>query len=316
MGTHGLGPGPNLRPMVAKATIGTHQWDLKIGQMISPDSMFGGVAFGVSTLPTFMFAKLTFFVLYLQLFRPRKGLVRWIWGGALFTTCFYIATSITQFYYLIPGRGQTWIGKVGLNPNGRYATVGIVASCFGVVSDFYIFFLAAVGIWQLQMPKKRKLGIISIFATGLLTCIVSIVALAYRIRSKSAVDGTYELLPPTLLIVIELSVGVSCSCMPAVGSLTKHYSNPFSGLRSHFSLLRTRPYGRGSSRDDRSQPEKYSGLRNTEDRNASQLELYHKLGEAELMQLQPVVIKGDHSREWQMEPAVINVQHEVYQTRE
>jgi hypothetical protein len=115
-----------------------------------------------------MLAKLTFFIFYIQIFRPRDRLVKWIWGGALITTGFYVATSICQFYYYVPGPGQTWISKIDLNPNSPLATIGIVSSCFGIVSDFYLFALAAVGIWQLQMPKEQRLGIIGIFSAGLL----------------------------------------------------------------------------------------------------------------------------------------------------
>ncbi|RDL40095.1 Uncharacterized protein BP5553_00074 [Venustampulla echinocandica] len=304
--------------IISKAGAGTHQWDLKIGQIITNDFLIGGAAFVVSTLPTMMFAKLTFFIFYLQIFRPRPALARWIWAGALVSTGFYIATSIVQFYYLIPGAGQTWISKIDLNPNSPSATVGIVTACFGMASDFYLFFLAAAGIWQLQMQKERKLGIIGVFATGLLACIVSIVALIYRLQSKNGLDGTYQLLRPILLIIIELAVGVSCSCMPSVGNLTKRYSKQFSGLTSYFSLLRSRTYRRGSSRDERSQPEEYSGLRGTGDSNihVDQSAQYSKLEGGELMQLQPVVTSGNRSRKWEMEAAVINVQQDVLQTRE
>jgi hypothetical protein len=102
-----------------------------------------------------MFGKLTFFILYIQIFRPRRRLVGWIWGGLVISTGFYVATSICQFYFFIPGPGETWVAKINLDPNSPLATVGVVASCFGILSDFYLFFLAAVGIWQLQMPKER-----------------------------------------------------------------------------------------------------------------------------------------------------------------
>jgi hypothetical protein len=127
-----------------------------------------GAAFVVTTLPTQMFAKLTFFLLYLQIFRPNVELRRYIWGGAAICTSFYIATSIPQFYYLIPGPGETWVSKITLDPDSSLATVGVTASAFGIISDFYLFFLPVVGVWQLQMPKERKMGLIGIFATGLL----------------------------------------------------------------------------------------------------------------------------------------------------
>jgi len=115
-----------------------------------------------------MFARLTLFILYFQIFHPNPNLRRWIWIGGLVNTGFYFATSIAQFYYLIPGPGKTWIGNINLDPNSPNATVGVVASSFGMLSDFYLFTLPAIGIMQLQMSKERKLGLISIFGSGLL----------------------------------------------------------------------------------------------------------------------------------------------------
>lgn len=115
-----------------------------------------------------MFARLTLFILYFHIFHPNLKLRRWIWIGGLVNTAFYFATSIAQFYYIIPGPEETWISNINLDPNSPHATVGIVASSFGMLSDFYLFTLPAIGITQLQMTKERKLGLISIFGSGLL----------------------------------------------------------------------------------------------------------------------------------------------------
>lgn len=115
-----------------------------------------------------MLAKLTFFLLYFQIFRPNVVLRRYIWGGAAVSIGFYVATAIAQFYYLVPGPGETYISNTTWDNNSPTATVGVVASAFNIFSDFYLFFLPAVGVWQLQMPKERKRGLIIMFATGLL----------------------------------------------------------------------------------------------------------------------------------------------------
>ena len=48
------------------------------------------------------------------------------------------------------------------NTNAAYEATGI----FNVISDFAILFVPIFPIWKLQMPSKRKITIIEIFATG------------------------------------------------------------------------------------------------------------------------------------------------------
>ena len=115
-----------------------------------------------------LFAKLSFFLLYLQIFWPNKALSRAIHVGAVITTSFYIATTICQLYYLIPGPGQVFLPRIAREVNSPAATVVIAVASFGVISDFYLLILPIVGVWQLQMPTRRKIGIVTIFATGFL----------------------------------------------------------------------------------------------------------------------------------------------------
>ncbi|KUJ12852.1 uncharacterized protein LY89DRAFT_672968 [Mollisia scopiformis] len=291
-----------------KAGVGTHEWDLKIGQMISNEFLVDGGAFVVVTLPCMMFAKLTFFIFYVQIFRIRTHLSRWIWAGAIVTTGFYIATSIAQFYFTIPGPGQTWFDKIDLNPNSQSSIIGIVSSCFGIISDFYLFFLAVAGIWKLQIPKERKMGVIAVFATGLLACVVSVVGLVYRIKSREGSDGTYQLLPPAFLIVVELAVGVSCSCMPSVGCITRKYSKNISGLTSYWSKLRTR-YGTSRSRNDQTQPKEYSSSQVTPNRSMTNARPYSVLEGREIAQLKAAPISSDRISTWELETVGHDLPH-------
>ncbi|EPE24117.1 hypothetical protein GLAREA_07967 [Glarea lozoyensis ATCC 20868] len=298
--------------MICHFGVGTHQWNLKVGNLIRTDFLMWGTAFVVGSLPTMLFAKLTFFILYMQIFRPRTHLVRWIWGGAAITTGFYVATAICQFYYYIPGPGQTWLTTIKIAPNTPSSTVGIVAACFNIFSDFYLFFIATIGIWQLQMPKERRLGIIGIFSTGLLACLVSIVGLVFRLRSKAGKDGSWELLPPALLCIIELSVGVSCSCMPSIGGLTKHYSKQISGLAAYFTFLRRRTYGKGSSLDERSDEYNSASRKGGASYGIREPDAWRE--DAELAQLQPVQISAFDNRDkgWQPKEDGIHVREEFH----
>ena len=52
--------------------------------------------------------------------------------------------------------------------NSPTANTGVATACFGIISDFYLLLLPIFGVWQLQMPTRRKIGVIVVFATGLL----------------------------------------------------------------------------------------------------------------------------------------------------
>ncbi|MCJ1398262.1 hypothetical protein MMC11_001459 [Xylographa trunciseda] len=243
--------------VVAQKGVGTHEWDLYIGALLDNNFLIPGYVYVVLQSPTLLVAKLSFYLLFYQIFKPKVA-IRWaIYIGAFVTTAFYTSTSIAQFYFQTPGPGQTWISKIDLDPNSPEATVGVATSSFGIISDFYLLFLPMVGIWQLQMITRHKIGIMLVFATGFVACIMSILSLIYRLKSKNGSDGTYELLPPTLLGVIEESVGVSCSCMPAVSSILRsHLSSfaPFTRLKGYFSSLRSRSAGSSLRKPSKGSP--------------------------------------------------------------
>ena len=50
------------------------------------------------------------------------------------------------------------------NANALYMAVGV----FNIVSDFAVLILPAVPISKLQLPLKKKITMIAIFATGFL----------------------------------------------------------------------------------------------------------------------------------------------------
>ncbi len=49
----------------------------------------------------------------------------------------------------------------------RSVTYSLVGASFNIVSDFYLLFLPIPAVLGLQMPTKRKLGVLAIFGTGL-----------------------------------------------------------------------------------------------------------------------------------------------------
>ncbi len=93
---------------------------------------------------------------------------------ALYIAIQILAWSIIGFYFvdtvfeitMCSPREKIWnlLMSTGhcFDANAAYLATGI----FNVISDFSILILPMIPIWKLQMPLKKKLMMIAIFATG------------------------------------------------------------------------------------------------------------------------------------------------------
>jgi hypothetical protein len=111
---------------------------------------------------------------------------------------------------------------------------------FNIFSDVYILILPISGVISLNLPARRKIGVIFIFMTGLLAVVASTVSLYYRYQTNYTGNTTWHLMPNAFLTILEHTIGVDCSCMPACSvairrelpMLTKLKSKLTSRLRS------------------------------------------------------------------------------------
>ena len=115
--------------------------------------------------------KLSFHIYFLQIFSP-KPVLRWsIIIGAVVTTTFYIAVTITLFVLSTPGPGVTlaeqFTSYLGKKTSPVLSTT-FALGYFNVFSDLYILILPISGVMGLNLQPRRKLGVILIFMTGLL----------------------------------------------------------------------------------------------------------------------------------------------------
>lgn len=112
------------------------------------------------------FAKLTFFLLYLQIFRPSTWMRCGIYAGAFLTTALYVSIEVARLALTSPGPGQKFWQKNEKASILVPAVVALVGSAGGVAIDLYIVILPIAGVLQLQLPLRRKIGVSLIFMTG------------------------------------------------------------------------------------------------------------------------------------------------------
>lgn len=103
--------------------------------------------------PAYMFTKLTLLLLYYRLFSVDKIMRYLILAGM---ACCIIAYTALMFLFTF------------LAPTVHYLYVNDALGVFNLVSDIYIISLPVAVVSKLQLPTRRKLGIIMIFMTGIL----------------------------------------------------------------------------------------------------------------------------------------------------
>lgn len=156
--------------------------------------------------------KLTLLLLYRRLFKIHRLASIMIWGGVAVSSVFYLVSVILILDHCVPEGGQTWLsmaytGSCTPVQNGLSEASGI----FGLVSDLYILAIPVWLISRLNSPTKRKVGVMAVFLTGLMSvhfpiprtllsadslssaCGFSAAGLAARFQWRQA-DGTYSML--------------------------------------------------------------------------------------------------------------------------
>ncbi|KAF6217694.1 hypothetical protein HO133_006521 [Letharia lupina] len=145
---------------------GVHQWDVPLGRVLE----FAKLANTTEILysPAIFLAKLSILLMYRRLFdtagtgKTHHLIHILIWANL----AFYFPYLFASIFQCVP-RARIW------NPTLKGGCVNlqaafIAASAINVVSDFSILLLPLYRISKLKLPTRRKIGVLAIFAVGLL----------------------------------------------------------------------------------------------------------------------------------------------------
>lgn len=115
------------------------------------------------------FVKLTFFILYFDLFRVSRRIRIFVYIGIASIFTVYAGTTIVYGVSCFPTPGKTWLEAMS-DPRcvAPSQNVTYIVGSFGVISDFYILSLPIPLILRMQLPRKEKIGVCALFMTGFL----------------------------------------------------------------------------------------------------------------------------------------------------
>ncbi|KAL9590111.1 MAG: hypothetical protein Q9203_001092 [Teloschistes exilis] len=191
-------------PSTISFVVLSHTWQLSLMALNAVTAFYG---------PTMFFTKLTLFILYYRLFSPSKTMRYLIFFGIGFNFLFY--TIYTFLYSLMCPN----VSKRAQTCGPRLKAMGVATSAINVVSDFYILLIPLAAISNLQLPPKKKWGLMGIFFTGFLACLCSIISLHYRVVLDKSTDDIWNVAPVMVIGTVEFNIGIICSCLPTLPAL-------------------------------------------------------------------------------------------------
>lgn len=110
---------------------------------------------------TLLFLKSTFFLLYLHLFKSVPGVRISCWFCLAFTLLFHLAIIIHNFVLARPADIKTLETKAAVAVHFPWAVIGLFV-------DILIFIIPIVAIVPLTLTRRKKIGALLMFTTGLL----------------------------------------------------------------------------------------------------------------------------------------------------
>lgn len=116
--------------------------------------------------PVMFLIKLTLFLLYLHIFSRLRWLRYLVWVGIISTALFYGSMTIIYSVICTPSKGQSYL-EAFLSPQcSKASDISLAAGLFNMFSDIYLLVIPIPAVWSLQLERRRKLGVLIIFATG------------------------------------------------------------------------------------------------------------------------------------------------------
>jgi hypothetical protein len=176
-----------------------------------------------------MTTKLAILTFYRRIFTVRFPVFRWsIYGTMVFATLSGIASFIVFVFQCVPVQLfwlRCWLTipgppPVSLEGHCLSATIHVVVPLFfDLASEIAILILPVIGLWNLQLAFKKKVGLFFAFSLGIFVTAISIIRLAYAFPVNIGLDMPWDDVNIFLWTVIQVSFGIVGSCVPAMAPL-------------------------------------------------------------------------------------------------
>ncbi|EUC46078.1 hypothetical protein COCMIDRAFT_93891 [Bipolaris oryzae ATCC 44560] len=150
-----------------------------------------------------------------------------------FHTVIYALLAVCVIYSSLAAFGFAWVCQ----PKERYWDFSITSgscvdldalflanACINAATDFVLLVLPLFIIKDLTLPRRRKIGVALLLMTGSFVLVVSLIRVEAVVRGmgKIAKDGTWAMVTNFIWILVEMWMGVICTCLPTLHTFVKN----------------------------------------------------------------------------------------------
>ncbi|KAI0023351.1 hypothetical protein F4780DRAFT_729424 [Xylariomycetidae sp. FL0641] len=206
-----------------------HQWDVRLGDLPAILKAFH-VGSNLCAV-TLLLIKTAILLEWQRVFVPRgvKNAFFWTCNIVLCIHVLYHSAWILSENLSCSPYHKIWDK---LSPGGHCINLKAIylpAAAINLVTDIVIFILPQKVIWDLQLPKKNRLGVSLIFTIGLVACISAAFRLAETVKFYWAEDTVYTFAGMYLAVLGEMTCLFLVFCVPAL-PIAFRDKTPFAGL--------------------------------------------------------------------------------------
>lgn len=188
-------------PGAVVGPVAKHAYEMVVGNPISRSGYMVLLCGTFLPIPALGLIKATIFLQYYQLFNPIRWMRICVMSGLVVTVLFYTAITITYISLMAQRPGETVAGTIlsqhWVEAYNFFVPPGIV----GTILDWYLLILPIPMVFNLNMTLAKKLAVLSIFMTGGLAAVASIVSLYYRSQMFAILaDAGWDVVPITIWV--------------------------------------------------------------------------------------------------------------------
>ena len=144
-----------------------HSWDMSIAdfsasylKILLVENYIGAFAL--------LLSKLSILLLLFRLFSPNRRTRYMIYLGIFWAAVTSLGTLIVASVLCAPRHGEAFESPAVISRCEHEKIWAVVQSTMSAVLDLYILYLPIPMVWSLKLNRKRKIGVLSIFMTGLM----------------------------------------------------------------------------------------------------------------------------------------------------
>ncbi|KAI4858983.1 hypothetical protein F4820DRAFT_189684 [Hypoxylon rubiginosum] len=200
---------------VSKLGLARNQWDIRAIDI--PYYLYMMNVIEIIYGPSMLAAKYFVLIQLKRIFCPTKlkNSVWWmIYSLIGATVAYYVACTFTFIF-------QCWPREAIWNPVLEaeatcidFKAATLVSGVINMVLDIGIFLVPLYAIWLLQMPMKRKMGVLSVFGVGFFTCVIAVFGVAFRVPLVTDQNLTMAIAKVGLFTFAEYFGTILVGCMP------------------------------------------------------------------------------------------------------